>query len=178
MPCVNDFLVVAIIPLLEYVLYPHLQKTMHRKVQPLQKLVIGMSSAALSFLMSGLLEVYVINYQNNDCRGNVSIAWQLPQLLLISIAEAIVCVTGLEFAYSQAPPKYRNVVTAMWYLSQALGTLLNAGVAQIPRLNLLQEFFMYMVLMGIVTLAFAALNRHFRYRNSLSFQEGKLLIMY
>ena len=61
----------------------------------------------------------------------------------------------------------RNVVTAMWYLSQALGTLLNAGVAQIPRLNLLQEFFMYMALMGVVTLAFAALNRHFRYRYSV-----------
>lgn len=58
----------------------------------------------------------------------------------------------------------RNLVTAMWYLSQALGTLLNAGVAQIPGLNLLQEFFMYMALMSVVTVIFATINRRFRYR--------------
>lgn len=66
-----------------------------------------MSSAALSFLMSGLLQLYVSGYHDDDCHGNISIAWQLPQLFLISIAEAIVCVTGLEFAYSQASPQHR-----------------------------------------------------------------------
>lgn len=74
------------------------------------QLIVGMTSAALSFLMSGLLEVYVRSYQFDDCRGNVSIAWQLPQLLFISIAEVMVCVTGLEFAYSQAPPQYRYYI--------------------------------------------------------------------
>lgn len=59
---------------------------------------------------------------------------------------------------------YRNLVTAMWYLSQALGTLLNAGVAQIPRMNLLQQFVMYTALMGVVTVVFAAINRRFRYK--------------
>ena len=52
----------------------------------------------------------------------------------------------------------------MWYLSQALGTLLNAGVAQIHQLNLLQEFFMYMSLLTLVTVAFAIVNRRFQYR--------------
>ena len=51
----------------------------------------------------------------------------------------------------------------MWYLSQALGTLLNAGVAQIHQLTLLQEFFVYMSLMVLVTLAFSLINRQFRY---------------
>ena len=60
----------------------------------------------------------------------------------------------------------RNFVTAMWYLSQALGTLLNAGVAEIPGLNLLQQFFIYTALMGVVTVIFAAINRRFRYRTS------------
>ena len=50
----------------------------------------GMTSAALSFLLSGLLEVYVTRYPHDDCHGDVSIAWQLPQLFFISIAEAIV----------------------------------------------------------------------------------------
>jgi dipeptide/tripeptide permease len=68
-----------------------------------------MVCAGISFLLSGLLQIYVSSYPHDDCHGDTSIAWQLPQLFFISIAEAIVCVTGLEFAYSQAPPQYRQV---------------------------------------------------------------------
>ena len=39
----------------------------------------------------------------------MSLAWQLPQLVLISFAEILVSVTGLELAYSQAPPDLRSV---------------------------------------------------------------------
>ncbi len=58
----------------------------------------------------------------------------------------------------------RNVVTGMWYISQALGTLLNAGVAQIPKLNLLEEYFLYSALLLTVTAIFAAINRKFKYK--------------
>ena len=63
--------------------------------------------ASLSFLVSGLLQYYLPDQQRDDCHGDVSIAWQLPQLLLISFAEVLVSVTGLEFAYTQAPPGFR-----------------------------------------------------------------------
>ena len=56
--------------------------------------------------MAGLLQLYV-HQPLEDCRGNVSIAWQLPQLVIISFAEVLISVTGLEFAYSQAPPDFR-----------------------------------------------------------------------
>ena len=58
--------------------------------------------------MAGLLQIYVNSYQFDDCHGNVSIAWQVPQLILMSFAEVIVAVTGMEFAYSQAPPRFRS----------------------------------------------------------------------
>ena len=89
-----------------------------------------MTLAALSFLMSGegrreggrageerlmvctcytgLLQVYVhLPEGRAPCHGDVSLAWQLPQLVLISFAEILVSVTGLELAYSQAPPDLR-----------------------------------------------------------------------
>ena len=72
------------------------------------QLVAGMMSAALSFLLSGLLQLYLVKLpQGQDCLGDISIAWQLPQIVLISFAEVLVAVTGLEFAYSQAPPDFR-----------------------------------------------------------------------
>ena len=56
----------------------------------------------------------------------------------------------------------RNSITAFWYISQALGTLLNAGVAQIP-MSLTNEFFVYVILMAFVTHIFVAINRNYRY---------------
>ena len=73
---------------------------------PLPQLVVGMSVAGLSFLFAGLLQLY-LTHPGEDCRGRVHLAWQLPQFFLISVGEVLVAVTGLEFAYSQAPPSYR-----------------------------------------------------------------------
>lgn len=71
-------------------------------------MIAGMMCAGLSFLLSGLLQLYLVKLPHSqDCQGEVSIAWQLPQILLISFAEVLVSVTGLEFAYSQAPPDFR-----------------------------------------------------------------------
>ena len=93
--------------LLSISLLPYALTTPSYCIFPLQ-IIAGMTAAAVSFLMSGLLQIYVTSYHGDDCHGGISIAWQLPQLFFISIAEAIVCVTGLEFAYSQAPPQYRS----------------------------------------------------------------------
>jgi len=84
-------------------------RTERSAINPLPiQMVTGMLAAVLSFLMSGLLQLYVGGYSRDDCHGNVNLMWQLPQVLLISVAEVMVCVTGLEFAYSQAPPQYRS----------------------------------------------------------------------
>ena len=65
-----------------------------------------MVCVALSFLFAGLLQLYITN-PLVSCRGSVSILWQIPQFLLMSLAEVLVCVTGIEFTYSQPPPRMR-----------------------------------------------------------------------
>jgi POT family proton-dependent oligopeptide transporter len=158
MPSVNDVLCILIIPLLDYLVYPHIESSMRVKLRPIHKLVAGMLFAAFSFLMSGLLQLYIhLPPGREHCHGDVSLAWQLPQLVLISFAEILVSVTGLELAYSQAPPDLRNLVTALWYIVQALGVLLNAAVVQIP-ISLVYQFFLYFVLMLLVTGLFLAIN--------------------
>ena len=72
-------------------------------------------------------------------------------------------LTCLSFTITHT--SYRNVITAFWFISQALGTLLNAGLAQVP-MSLSYEFFILMIMMFIVTAVFLLINRNFRYRNN------------
>ena len=65
-----------------------------------------MTAAMFSFILACLLQMY-LSENVQYCRGSVSLLWQLPQLILISFAEVLVAVTGLEFAYSQSPPHLR-----------------------------------------------------------------------
>ena len=65
-----------------------------------------MICGGLSFLLAGLLQLY-LSEPDVDCQGDVSIAWQLPQLLLLSFGDVLVFVTGLELSYTEAPPDLR-----------------------------------------------------------------------
>ena len=78
-----------------------------------------MVCAAVSFIMAALLEIYLTT-PSHDCRGRVNILWQLPQYLFIAIAEVLVSVTGLEFAYSQAPTNMRSLSLSLFYISTSL----------------------------------------------------------
>ena len=73
------------------------------------QLICGMIFGSLSFLVAGLLQIYLTE-PAVDCHGGVSIAWQLPQLFLLALGDVLVFVTGLEFAYTQAPPDLRYVI--------------------------------------------------------------------
>ncbi|XP_065898332.1 solute carrier family 15 member 3-like isoform X2 [Dysidea avara] len=162
MASLEDVMVLLVIVVTEYLLYPHLAKTLRYNFPPLHKLAVGMACAAISFILAALLDIY-LTVPAHDCRGTVSIVWQLPQYLLIAIAEVLVSVTGLEFAYSQAPTNMRNIVTGLWYLCQALGSLLNAGIAQIA-MKRQWQFVMYSGLMWLLLATFLLLTKRYKYK--------------
>ena len=61
-----------------------------------------------------------------------SIAWQVLPYALLTFGEVLVSATGLEFAYSQAPPSMKGAIMSFWNLSVTVGNLwvllVNAGV--------------------------------------------------
>ena len=40
MPSINDLMVIIIIPILDYIIYPHLKKSLKLEVKPLHKVII------------------------------------------------------------------------------------------------------------------------------------------
>ncbi|VDK68669.1 unnamed protein product, partial [Anisakis simplex] len=55
--------------------------------------------------------------------NDVSILLQLPQYVVISAAEVLFSITGLEFAYNQAAVSMKSVVQALWLLTVAFGDI-------------------------------------------------------
>ena len=63
--------------------------------------------------------------------NNISVLWQLFQYMLITAAEIMFSVTGLEFSYSQAPKSMKSVIQAAWLLNVTIGNLLVAIIADV-----------------------------------------------
>lgn len=126
----NPILVVIMIPLFDRGVFPLLEKLGtssdgRRNIlfpTPLRRMGAGMQMAALAFVCAGALQAAV------DAAPPRSISQfaQLPQFVLISIAEILVSITGLEFAFSQAPKDMRSTLLAIYYLSISAGGLLTA----------------------------------------------------
>jgi len=127
----------------------------------LTKMTIGMILASLAFVASGTVEVFIEASEPNG----VFIAWQIPQYFLICAGEVMVSITGLEFAYSQAPSSMKSVVMAVWFLTIALGNALVALVAVVAFLFSYgwMEYYFYAALMFVFMIIFIIINRNYTY---------------
>ena len=55
----------------------------------------------------------------------MNIAWLIPQYIIITVAEVMVSVTGLEFAYAQAPKSMKAVIQSFWLLTTCFGNIID-----------------------------------------------------
>lgn len=136
MGLVNAILILVFIPLFDRLLYPLFRPKVAnsgtdasvgdaRRVArfALGKMIAGMLIAVVSFLVAAFVE-FRINAAAAASRDAIHLLWQTPQYILITVAEILVSITGLEFAYAQAPKSMRSVCSASWLLTVALGNLL------------------------------------------------------
>ncbi|GAB0094458.1 peptide transporter family 1-like [Sergentomyia squamirostris] len=190
MQVINPLLILAFIPLFNYIIYPVLSKIGIKR--PLQKLTIGGILAAVAFMISGCIELKLESLDpvapkvgqaelTNLCSQNfteyhetpgnsVHMLWQVPQYVIMTAGEVMFSVTahffpcGLEFSYSQAPVSMKSVLQACWLLTIAVG---NAIVVFLTSLKFFEsqaiEFFFSAVLMIIDMGIFIFLAMHYKY---------------
>ena len=125
MQALNPLLVMLLIPFNNLVLYPAL-RAMGFQVTALRRMGWGIAFSGLAWVMAGMLQLWL------DGGDPVSLAWQILPYALLTFAEVLVSATGLEFAYSQAPPSMKGVIMSFWMLSVTFGNvwvlLTNAAV--------------------------------------------------
>lgn len=96
-----------------------------------------------------MTNVYMIAAENM-----VSILWQLPAYVVITLAEILLSVSGPEFAYQEASKELKSVVQAMWLLTQAMGNVIVLIVAGAHFATPAAELFAFGVAMIVVMIVF------------------------
>ena len=112
----NAILILVYIPLVNYVLYPAISTFF--PLTPLRKIGIGLFITAASFIVIAYIQKQI------DLGLKPSVNWQILAYAILTLAEAMVSITGLEFSYTQAPNSMKSVVMALWLFAVASGEVL------------------------------------------------------
>ena len=125
MQAVNPFLVMILIPFNNTVLFPWLRR---RGWQPtaLRRMTVGIALTSVSWIIAAILQLTM------DGGTPLTVWWQLVPYVFLTSGEVLVSATGLEFAYSQAPPAMKGAVMSFFNLTFTVGSLwvllANAGI--------------------------------------------------
>lgn len=163
----NPILILIFIPIVNYVIYPALDKVF--PLTPLRKIGIGLFITALSFVMILIIQGWI------DAGQKPSVNWQFVAYMILTLGEAMVSITGLEFAYTQAPNSMKSSIMALWLLTVAFGELFVAGINYVIlkfgyKLGPYEYFTFFTWLMLGAAVVFVIVASFYKYRTHLQSQ--------
>jgi len=124
----NPVLVMVLIPYTQRLLYPTAQR-LGFPLTPLRRMTVGLVLASLATAVIALIQGAI----DRNGPGTITVRWQFPAYLLLTMGEVMVSITGLEFAYSQAPRRMKSTIMGLWLLTVTVG---NVFVSAISRTHL------------------------------------------
>jgi POT family proton-dependent oligopeptide transporter len=86
-------------------------------VTPLRKIGAGLFLTACSFVIIALLQ------ESIDKGNHPSVWWQILAYLILAIAEILVSITCLEYAYTHSPKSMKSTMSALYLLGISLGNI-------------------------------------------------------
>ena len=153
----NPALVMLLVPLTGGLLYPGIERFLRIRMTPLRRMTIGMFIASSSFAIVALAQ------QRLDAGEHVHVGVQLLAFLVLTLAEVMVSITGLEFAYTQAPRRMKSLIMGFWMLAVSLGNILVALLARFQELPRVQFFWTFAALMLGAAVLFGVRAAFYRY---------------
>ncbi len=117
---INPIMILIYIPIFQFVIYPLINSVW--TLTPLRKISLGL------FVMVGGFGLVALAQSWIDAGETPSIGWQILAYAVLTASEVMVSITGLEFAYTQAPKKMKSVIMALFLMSVSLGNFFTATV--------------------------------------------------
>ena len=159
----NPIMVMGLIPLFSMGFYPLLDK-MGLKTTPIRRITWGMFVAAIAFVIVAVIQM---SMDAGGEENKVNVMWQFFPYLVMTMAEVMVSITGLEFAYTQAPRAMKSSVMSIWLLTVFFGNLITAYVAKINFFPIASTgyFMFFAILMAVFALIFWYMGSQYKVKN-------------
>ncbi|XP_014600773.1 PREDICTED: peptide transporter family 1 [Polistes canadensis] len=98
--------------------------------------------------------------------NSMHLMWMLPQYIVITMAEVLFSITGLEFAFTQSPPSMKSLMQSSWLLTVAFGNLIVVIIAEVKFFSRqVYEFFLFAGLMLVFMILFSIMTLFYKYTN-------------
>ncbi|MBC8125650.1 MAG: POT family MFS transporter [Gloeobacteraceae cyanobacterium ES-bin-144] len=123
----NSVFVLTFIPLFAYAVYPLGDRLW--KLTPLRKIGLGLFIMVGSFALVALIQQWI------DAGARPNIGWQILAFALLTVAEVMVSIVALEYAYTQAPKSMKSLLMCFYLGAVSIGNFFVFGVnhfIQIP----------------------------------------------
>lgn len=157
----NPIMVMGLIPLFSMGVYPMLDK-MGWKTTPIRRMTLGMFVGAVAFAMVAFMQVMM------DGGTKLNVMWQFFPYLVMTMAEVMISITGLEFAYTQAPRSMKSSVMSIWLLTVFFGNMLTAYVSKLENLIPVAStgyFAFFAILMAVFAGVFWFMGTRYKVKN-------------
>lgn len=145
---INPILILLYIPLFQFIIYPLIEKAGIR-FTAIKRIGVGLVLTALSFIVIAYIQTRL------DVGITTNIAYQLLAYAILTAGEVLISITGLEFAYTQAPKTMKGTIMAFYMLTVSLGnylvSLINKSMATGGFFAQFHGAAYYWLFVGIVT---------------------------
>ncbi|KAF2132509.1 PTR2-domain-containing protein [Dothidotthia symphoricarpi CBS 119687] len=134
--------IIVFLPIMDQLVFPMLRKA-RIPFPPINRIMLGFWIGSLAMVYAAVIQNNI--YKAGPCFGqplcdaskdadgvaqgnNIHIATQTGAYMLIGISEIFASVTGLEYAYTKAPPTMKSFVQAMYLLTNAFGSAISEAL--------------------------------------------------
>lgn len=143
---IDPLTLIFLIPIFDRLVYPGLRK-FGIQCRPISRIACGFVFGALAMAYAAFVQ-HVI-YSSPPCYdaplacdtshlpNQVHVALQTPAYLLVAVSEILASITGLEYAFTKAPPSMKSFIMSIFLLQSAVGSAFGfalAPFAKDPRL--------------------------------------------
>lgn len=123
---IDPITLLLFIPIVEKKLYPWLRSRGY-SFGPLARIFTGFLCAALAMVWACGVQVFIYRGQADTkidevgVENLVSVFWQVPAYIFIAFSEILASVTGLEYAFLNAPKTMKSLVMSVFLVTNAGG---------------------------------------------------------
>ncbi|XP_046366557.1 solute carrier family 15 member 4-like isoform X2 [Haliotis rufescens] len=138
----NTIIILLLIPLVDRLIYPLFEK-MGRPLTHLQRMGVGLLLAGGSVVVAGVVEIYrkqsiadhgaivqVLGHERFNA-SSMSVFVQIPEYAFVGASEVFASITGLEFAFTQAPPSMQGLLTGLFLMTSGIGSFVSSAILKI-----------------------------------------------